>query len=97
MLPLRFPNSGIRAKATRKRGGELWSRPPTGAATHKGSRLQCGARKGGRLQHGYLQHYARRSGDLQRDAHLQRRSPMGTAPMGGPADQVVVQGDAISP
>ncbi|RRT83259.1 hypothetical protein B296_00005357 [Ensete ventricosum] len=66
-------------------------------APYRGSRLQCGARKGGRVQHSYLQHYARRSGDLQRNAHLQRRSPTGTAPMGGPADQVAVQGDAISP
>ncbi|RRT79654.1 hypothetical protein B296_00007512 [Ensete ventricosum] len=45
MLPLRFPNSGIRAKAARKKGGRPWPGPlqgwlataSHGLATHKGA------------------------------------------------------------
>ncbi|RRT70385.1 hypothetical protein B296_00028368 [Ensete ventricosum] len=41
MLPLRFPDNGIRAKGL----------PPAGAAAaHGHSHLQCGSHKGGRLQ-----------------------------------------------
>ncbi|RWV96593.1 hypothetical protein GW17_00040681, partial [Ensete ventricosum] len=63
-------------------GDRLWSRPPVGATTRRGSRLQRGTR---------------RSGDLQYSAHSQRRSPAGTTPVGGPTDQVAWRGDATSP
>ncbi|RWW09389.1 hypothetical protein GW17_00027123 [Ensete ventricosum] len=70
----RPPAGAVRPRPSHLLGGNrLWPRPPIGAATRRFNRLQ---RSG------------RRSDDLQRGAHPQRRSPVGTTPMGGPADQV---------
>ncbi|RRT40772.1 hypothetical protein B296_00031780 [Ensete ventricosum] len=51
MHPLRFPNSGIRAKGQQSPAGTTGCSQPIGAATaRRHSLLQHGARKGGWLQ-----------------------------------------------
>ncbi|RWW00589.1 hypothetical protein GW17_00036442 [Ensete ventricosum] len=72
MHPLRFPNSGIRAKAARRRGSQprpapMQGRPPTARAeandTHKGRQPPAG--RSAAPGHNHLQHDTRKGGRLQ--------------------------------
>ncbi|RWW73289.1 hypothetical protein BHE74_00018849 [Ensete ventricosum] len=113
MHPLRLPNSGIRAKATRKEEGGHGHAPCSSgrpqpcplqwqSATARPLAMAAGCGQGpmrgpATYKESRLQRGAHRSGDLQRGTHRQRWPPTGTAPMGGPADQVAAQGGAVSP